>query len=98
MYGGVRRRSSSESSDTKGNEAKSEQEVQDDTTVRTASAISEEIFDHKLTRIEKKIAGPAVHYGLGTGVGGLYGAGSRNSAESYCRERPAFRCGLLASC
>ncbi|HKR58197.1 MAG TPA: DUF1440 domain-containing protein [Pyrinomonadaceae bacterium] len=49
-------------------------EEQDDTTVRTASAISEALFDHKLTQSEKKIAGPAVHYILGTGVGGLYGA------------------------
>jgi len=49
-------------------------EEPDDTTVRTASAISEGLFDHKLTATEKKIAGPAVHYSLGTGVGGLYGA------------------------
>lgn len=49
-------------------------EPEDDTTVKTASAISEGIFDHKLTHREKKIAGPAVHYALGTGVGGLYGA------------------------
>ena len=52
----------------------SKPEVQDDTTVRAASAISEGIFDHKLTSTEKKIAGTAVHYVLGTGVGGLYGA------------------------
>jgi hypothetical protein len=52
----------------------SNSEEQDDTTVRAASAISEGLFDHKLTESEKKIAGPAVHYGLGTGVGGLYGA------------------------
>lgn len=50
------------------------QEPEDDTTVRTASAISEGLFDHRLTPKEKKIAGPAVHYTLGTGVGGLYGA------------------------
>jgi uncharacterized protein DUF1440 len=49
-------------------------EVQDDTTGRAASAVSEALFDHKLTQSEKKIAGPAVHYVLGTGVGGLYGA------------------------
>ena len=49
-------------------------EWQDDTTVRAASAISERLFVHKLTPSEKKIAGPAVHYILGTGVGGLYGA------------------------
>jgi Protein of unknown function (DUF1440) len=45
-----------------------------DTTVRAASAISESLFHHKLTESEKKIAGPAVHYSLGTAVGGLYGA------------------------
>ena len=49
-------------------------EVQDDTTVRAASAVSEKLFDHKLTQSEKKITGPAVHYILGAGVGGLYGA------------------------
>jgi len=49
-------------------------EPEDDTTVKTASAISEAVFDHKLTQREKKIAGPAVHYALGTSVGGLYGA------------------------
>lgn len=52
----------------------SDNEEQDDTTVRTASAISEGLFDHKLTESEKKIGGTAVHYSLGTGVGGLYGA------------------------
>jgi uncharacterized membrane protein YagU involved in acid resistance len=56
-------------------------EAPDDTTVRTASAISEELFDHKLTKAEKKIAGPAVHYSLGTGVGGLYGAAAEVAPE-----------------
>ena len=49
-------------------------DVQEDTTVRAASAVAESLFDHKLTQSEKKIAGPVVHYILGTGVGGLYGA------------------------
>lgn len=49
-------------------------EEADDTTVKAALAISEGIFNHKLTREGKKIAGTAVHYSLGTGVGGLYGA------------------------
>ena len=49
-------------------------EQTDDATVKTASAVSEGIFDHKLTKSEKKIAGPAVHYAFGTAVGGLYGA------------------------
>ena len=55
-------------------EQQSSGEGQDDATVQAASAISEGIFQHKLTESEKKIAGPAVHYTLGTGVGGLYGA------------------------
>jgi putative membrane protein len=57
-----------------GEQAEAGAEPEDDTTVRTASAISEGLFDHKLTQREKKIAGTAVHYALGTGVGGLYGA------------------------
>jgi hypothetical protein len=61
-------------SDTQGSKPDLNPEVQDDTTVRAASAVSEGLFDHKLTQREKKIAGPAVHYLLGTGVGGLYGA------------------------
>ena len=55
-------------------ESTSDAEVPDDTTVRAASAVSEGLFNHKLTPGEKKVAGPAVHYTLGTGVGGLYGA------------------------
>jgi hypothetical protein len=62
-----------ETSGTQDLEFSSKPEVQDDTTVRAASAISEGMFDHKLTRREKQIAGTAVHYLLGTGVGGLYG-------------------------
>jgi len=56
-------------------------EEQDDATVKTASAISEGIFDHKLTKSEKKIAGPAVHYAFGTSVGGLYGAAAELAPE-----------------
>jgi putative membrane protein len=54
---------------------------QDDTTVKAASAISEGIFGHKLSQGEKKLAGPAVHYALGTGVGGLYGAAAEVMPE-----------------
>ena len=58
-----------------------DEENQDDTTVKTASAISEGLFDHKLSENEKRIAGPAVHYTLGTGVGGLYGAAAEVMPE-----------------
>ena len=56
-------------------------EPQDDTTVKTASAISEGLFHHKLTKREKKLGGTAVHYTLGTGVGGLYGAAAEFAPE-----------------
>ena len=64
------------SSSAKGGEGGEQQSggEQDDATVKAASAISEGIFDHRLTKSEKKIAGPAVHYAFGASVGGLYGA------------------------
>ena len=46
----------------------------DDATVKAASEISEGVFDHKLTKSEKKIAGPAVHYAMGATSGAFYGA------------------------
>ena len=51
-----------------------EKEDQDDATVKTAKAISEGIFGHKLTESEKRPAGAVVHYAFGTVTGGMYGA------------------------
>ncbi len=65
-------------------------EAQDDTTVRAASAVSEGLFDHKLTPSEKKIAGPAVHYSLGTGVGGLYGVAAEMAPKVTAGSGLAF--------
>jgi putative membrane protein len=42
-------------------------------TVKTASAISEEVFGHSLTDREREIAGPIVHYAVGTTAGAVYG-------------------------
>jgi putative membrane protein len=47
---------------------------EEDSTVKTAAAISEGLFHHALPEEEKKVAGAAVHYGFGAGVGGVYGA------------------------
>jgi putative membrane protein len=47
---------------------------QEDSTVKTASAVSQRIFHHELTPQQKKIAGPAVHYGFGASIATLYGA------------------------
>ncbi|MEP6743479.1 MAG: DUF1440 domain-containing protein [bacterium] len=48
-------------------------ESEDNATVRAASAISEGLFEHRLTAGEKKIAGPAVHYAVGATSGIVYG-------------------------
>lgn len=72
---------SSESQTPEQVEGQKGDEEQDDATVKTASAISEGIFDHELTKSEKKIAGPAVHYAFGTSVGGLYGAAAELAPE-----------------
>lgn len=42
-------------------------------TVKTASAISEGIFGHSLTKREKDITGALVHYSVGTSAGAVYG-------------------------
>jgi putative membrane protein len=51
-----------------------QQKQPDDATVKTAEIISERLFRRQLSRDEKKIAGPAVHYAFGIAVGALYGA------------------------
>ena len=53
-------------------------ESQDDAIVKAASAISEGLFEHKLTKAEKKIAGPAVHYAVGATSGIIYGIASES--------------------
>jgi len=45
----------------------------EDATVKTAEAITG-AFGHQLTKDEKEVAGPAVHYAFGATMGGVYGA------------------------
>ncbi|MFN2385031.1 MAG: DUF1440 domain-containing protein [Thermoanaerobaculia bacterium] len=51
-----------------------EDEQGEDTTVRTARAVSVGLFRHELSQKEERWAGPLVHYAFGAAVGGLYGA------------------------
>ena len=44
--------------------------------VKTAEAISENVFDHKLKKSEKEPAGEAVHYAMGATSGLIYGVAS----------------------
>ncbi len=41
--------------------------------VKTAEAISENVFDHRLKKSEKEPAGEAVHYAMGAASGLIYG-------------------------
>jgi hypothetical protein len=46
---------------------------EDDAAVRVANVISEEVFEHKLSRSEKETAGTLVHYVFGATTGAMYG-------------------------
>ena len=49
------------------------QGVDEDSTVKAASAISQTLFHHRLTPAQKEMAGTAVHHAFGTVMGALYG-------------------------
>ncbi len=44
--------------------------------VKAAEAISENVFDHRLTKSEKEPAGEAMHWAMGVGSGLIYGIAS----------------------
>jgi len=46
----------------------------EDSTERTAAAVSERLFHHTLSPAEKQTAGPLVHYAFGATVASVYGA------------------------
>ena len=49
-------------------------EEEEPATVKAAEAIACGVFDHELTKDERRIAGPVMHYGLSAGAGMTYGA------------------------
>lgn len=46
----------------------------DNAAVRAAKALSEAVFDHKLTKGEKEAGGAVMHYAMGAASGLIYGA------------------------
>jgi hypothetical protein len=46
----------------------------EDATVRAAAKLSRSLFHHGLSKREKKVAGPVMHYGFGALTGAAYGA------------------------
>ena len=53
---------------------KQSQKEEEPATVQAADAISRELFDHKLTKDERRIAGPVMHYSFAVNTGMMYGA------------------------
>ena len=54
-------------------EKKSKKKKDEPANVKTAEAISENVFDHQLKKSEKEPAGEAVHYAMGATSGLIYG-------------------------
>jgi uncharacterized membrane protein YagU involved in acid resistance len=73
-----------------GKRRKKKSSQDEDATVKAASAVAENVFDHKLTADEKKIAGPAVHYAFGTLTGALYGAAAELAPATSALRGLAF--------
>ena len=57
-------------------EKKSKKKKDEPANVKTAEAISENVFRHKLLKSEKEAAGEAVHYAMGATSGLIYGIAS----------------------
>jgi hypothetical protein len=53
-------------------------EEQDDAAMRLANIISEKVLDRDLTREEKHVAGPFMHYAFGVTSGACYGAAAES--------------------
>jgi putative membrane protein len=68
------------------NNKQSDNESDDDATVKVASTFSEGVFGHELTPEQTKIAEPAVHYAVGAAGGTVYGVAGFKPAFSYQNE------------
>lgn len=62
-----------EGSKGEGGQSQGGGEEQEPATVKAAEAVSENVFGHELTKGEKEVAGPAVHYAMGAGSAAVYG-------------------------
>src|SRR2546423_1673362 len=54
----------------------------DNAAVRTANAVSELVFDHKMTKSEKELGGAVAHYAMGVTSAAIYGAVAELIPES----------------
>jgi hypothetical protein len=70
-------------------EAKPAEEQEEDSTMKAAGKISEEI-GRPLSRAERKKAGPWVHYAFGTSVGAAFGLAMESGPASVTAINPAL--------
>jgi putative membrane protein len=70
-------------------EAKSSEEQDEDSTMKAAGKLSEEI-GRPLSREERKKAGPWVHYAFGTSLGAVFGAAAEMKRERVHRINPVL--------
>ena len=63
-------------------EQQSEGETDAPATVKLASTISEDVFNHELKKDEKEAAGMAVHYGFSLVTGGIYGVAAELAPDA----------------
>lgn len=63
-------------------EVRQRAEADQDATVKTAVAVSEEVLHRPLKQEEKKPAGTAVHYIFGAAMGGVYGMAAEHWDET----------------
>jgi hypothetical protein len=49
-------------------------DAEDNAATRTGNAVSELVFNHKLSKPEKEVAGTVAHYAMGMTSGAIYGA------------------------
>ena len=54
-------------------EKRGSEEEEDNAAVRAGNAVAEFVFDKKLTRKEKELAGAVAHYAMGAASGAIYG-------------------------
>jgi hypothetical protein len=70
-------------------EEKRQDQNEEPSNEKAAASISENVFDHHLTKEEKSAAGEAMHYAMGGNVGNDPRRGKRGGARSCGRHRIA---------
>jgi uncharacterized membrane protein YagU involved in acid resistance len=77
-------------------EQHNQEQKEEDSTVKVADAIASTVTGRHLTKEEKEVGGPIVHYAFGSLMGGLYGGLAEYSAASRIGFGTVFGSALFA--